>query len=83
MKYDRVEIRLDGDRRRRLSEIAAEYETSLSDAVRTMIDEAYEEVVRARRLEAARRLAALEVETPPEPEDLAHELERAHEPRLP
>ena len=48
--------------------------------VRGLIDDAYEAVMRERRLEAVQRLLALEVEEPPDPAQLSRELEAAHEP---
>lgn len=77
---DRLEIRLDGDRRRKLSEVAAEYKTVVSEVVRIMIDQAYEELVQERRRQAARALAAMAVEDVPDEEELSRQLSEAHEP---
>jgi hypothetical protein len=79
MSYERLEVRLDGEHRRKLAEVAATYRTALSETVRTMIDEAYEAVLRERRREAVRRLAAMEVEDVPDPEELSRQLTTAHE----
>ena len=52
----------------------------ISDVVRCLIDDAYEDIVRVRRKQAIERLIALNVEDPPDPETLSRELEAAHEP---
>ena len=52
----------------------------ISDVVRGLIDDAYEDVLRERRRQAVQRLVSLEVEDPPNAATLARELEAAHEP---
>ena len=76
----RLDVRLDAERRRRLDELAVQRGAPISDVVRGLIDDAYQGVMRERRREAARRLARLEVEDPPDAETLARELEAAHAP---
>ena len=76
----RLDVRLDDEQRRRLDEVVEDRGLPISEVVRGLIDDAYEAVMRERRREAARRLAALEVEDPPEPAELTRELEAAHEP---
>lgn len=76
----RLDVRLDDEQRRRLDEIVAERGLGISEVVRGLIDDGYEAVMRERRRKAARRLAELEVEDPPEPAQLSRELEAAHEP---
>ena len=46
----------------------------------SLIDEAYERVMRERRRQAAGRLIRLQVEDPPDAATIARELESAHEP---
>ncbi len=77
---ERLEVRLDQERRRKLAEVAAVYGTAVSEAVRVMIDEAYEGIVRERRRQAARELAALTIEDVPDDKELARQLADAHEP---
>ena len=48
--------------------------------VRNLIDDAYEDVMLRRRLNAVERLVALGVEDPPDAATLSHELEEAHGP---
>ena len=79
MSTDRLEVRLDRERRRKLAEVAAMRGTPVSEAVRAMIDQAYETVMRDRRREAALALSAMTVEDVPEPEELARQLEGAYE----
>ena len=76
----RLDVRLDDEQRRRLDEIVEERGRPISEVVRGLIDDAYEAVMRERRLEAVQRLVALEVEEPPDPAQLSRELEAAHEP---
>ena len=76
----RLDVRLDAERRRRLDELVAQRGAPISQVVRRLIDDAYEDVMRERRREAARRLARLKVEDPPDAATLARELEAAHEP---
>jgi hypothetical protein len=80
MVTERLEVRLDPERRRKLSELAAEHGAPVSEVVRQMIDQAYEETLRGRRLRAARELARLEVEDVPDPETLSRQLEGTYEP---
>ena len=83
MPADRLEVRLDPERKRKLAELAQERRMALSDLVRQMIDRTYEERLRERRLQAARELAALAIEDVPDPETLKRQLESAHDPGVP
>ena len=76
----RLDVRLDAERRRRLEELVEERGVPISDVVRCLIDDAYEDIVRVRRKQAIERLIALNVEDPPDPETLSRELEATHEP---
>lgn len=76
----RLEVRLDEKRRAQLEEIAGNRGASVSDVVRSLIDEAYEEIRRERIRRAVERLINLNGPTPPDPETLSRELEAAHEP---
>jgi hypothetical protein len=77
---ERLEVRLDEKRRRKLAEIAGSRDLPVSEAVRRLIDDAYEALRRERRLEAARVLTRLEVEDVPDPEELSRQLSGAYEP---
>ena len=65
---------------RRLEQLAVERGVPISEVVRRLIDDAYEEAVQKRRHDAVARLVRLEVEDPPDPATLSRELEEAHEP---
>lgn len=76
----RLEVRLDEKRRAQLEEIAGNRGASVSDVVRSLIDEAYEEISRERRRRAVERLINLNVEQMPDPEELARQLNDKYEP---
>ena len=76
----RLDVRLDVEHRRRLEELVAEQGMPISDVVRRLIDDAYEDVMRKRRLEAVERMANLNIEDVPDAATLSRELEKAHEP---
>jgi hypothetical protein len=76
----RLDVRLDPERRKRLEEMARDRGVPISDVVRSLIDDAYEGILRERRRKAVDHLVSLEVEDPPDPQALCQELEAAHEP---
>ena len=76
----RLDVRLDTEQRRRLEELAAARAKPISEIVRRLIDDAYEDVLRERRRQAVERLIRLEVEDPPDAATVSRELEAAHEP---
>ncbi|HLZ08115.1 MAG TPA: antitoxin [Chloroflexota bacterium] len=75
MLAERLEVRLDPERRRRLMEIATSRRIPVSEVVRQMIDETYQAVDRAERLRAAEELGRMEIEDVPEPDVLARQLD--------
>ncbi len=76
MKYERIEVRLDAEHLKKVSDLKAAYGSSTSDAVRRAIDEAYEKVIRQRRQEALERILASEgIEDVPEPDELKRQNE--------
>ena len=78
MTTERLEIRLDSERRRKLEELAEMEDESISETVRLLIDRMYETARRERRIQAVARLAALEVEDVPEPEELSRQLSETY-----
>ena len=80
MATQRLDVRLDRARRRKLQELAAEEGSSVSEAVRRLIDRAYEDIQQGRRRRAAQELGRLKIEHVPGPVALSRELEDAHEP---
>ncbi len=80
MATQRLDVRLDLERRRKLQELAAEEGSPVSEVVRRLIDKAYEDTQQGRRRRAAQELGRLEIEDVPSPMALSQELEDAHEP---
>ena len=80
MAIARLEVRLDQNHKRKLKEMADEQKTPVSEVVRRLIDEAYEESLTARRKRAVEEIAKLEIEDVPDPETVSLQLEAAHEP---
>src|SRR5437879_401474 len=70
MVAQRLDVRLDEEYRRKLGAIASSRGARISDAVRELIDQAYEEVQRADRMRAAIALGELEIEDVPDPDAL-------------
>ena len=93
MAIERVEVRMDKEHRRRLEALARRDGVPLSEALRRMIDDAYRDIhlspdelrqlrgaaERDRRLEAVRRLAALNIEAMPDPEELRRQLDATYD----
>ena len=75
----RLDVRLDSEHRRRLEILVEEKGEPISEVVRRLINDAYEEIMRERRIRAVERLVTLEVEDPPDPEQLCRELEATYE----
>ncbi len=80
---DRLDVRLDPERRRKLIQLVTARGRSVSDVVREAIDLAYEEAQREQRRRAARELTAMAVEEPPDPQTLCRELGGAYGGDLP
>ena len=72
---DRLEVRLDPERRRKLTELAAGMALPVSAVVRELIDRGYDESRREERRRAVARIAALELEELPEPDALCEQLD--------
>ncbi len=75
----RFEVRLDKECRERLDELAENRGVTAAEIVRQLIDNAYDDVLRERRLQAAKELIALNAEIPPDPAELSRLLETAHD----
>ncbi len=71
----RLEVRLDDARRSRLEEMAQTKGAPVSDVVRSLIDDAYEEISRQRRKRAFERLVNLNGEAMPDPDVLKRQLD--------
>jgi hypothetical protein len=80
MKYERIEVRLDPEHVRKVSELRAKYGASTSEIVRKGIDAAYEEIEAQERRELMTRLLGYELPyDAPEPEELSRQLDQAHD----
>ncbi len=74
MTLERVEVRLDADRKRKLNKIAEIRDESVSELVRQMIDRLYDEAMLEYRLELVRRMSEANVEEMPDPEELSRQM---------
>ena len=75
----RFEVRLDKECRERLDELAENRGITAAEVVRQLIDNAYEDILKERRLRAAEELIALNAEVPPDPAELSRLLEATHD----
>jgi hypothetical protein len=84
MAGERLEVRLDPERRRKLADIAEARGATVSKVVREMIDRAFDDSRRAERLRYVRQIAEARAEMVPDPEELSRQLDRTHDlPDLP
>jgi Ribbon-helix-helix protein, copG family len=79
MVAERLEVRLDQERKRKLEELAQDHQSSVSETVRKLIDRAHNEYLRERRIEAARQIGELEIEDVPDPDELSRQLAQTHD----
>lgn len=79
MLAERLEVRLDPQRRLKLERLAVARGIPLSQLVRVMIDEAYEQSLGEERLEAAMRIGEMAIEDVPEPDVLKRQLEATYD----
>jgi predicted transcriptional regulator len=79
MESQRLEVRLDPERRRKLRQIAETRGLTISYAVRELIDRAFEESETVERLRIVERLAALNVEDVPDPDELSRQLDSTYD----
>lgn len=84
MVSERLDVRLDPERRRRLNAIAKERGAPVSEVMRQMIDDAYRDIDHAIRMRAVDTLATLNVEDVPDPDELNRQLDTVfNNPNLP
>lgn len=83
MVSERLEIRLDKERRGHLERVAKDEARSISDAVRLLLDRGFEEWMKERRKLAVDRIAAMEIEEMPDPEELARQMDSMYDVDLP
>jgi predicted transcriptional regulator len=79
MTTERLEVRLDSDLKKKLDQIAEIREETISDVVRQLIANAYEDAMLERRLLAVQRIAEANVEEMPDPEELARQMNNRYD----
>ena len=79
MVEHRLDVRLDADHRQKLGAVAVARGARISDVVRELIDQAYEEFQRADRMRAALALGQMEIEDVPDPDVLSEQLQATHD----
>ena len=75
----RLNVRLDLEHRRKLEVLIEEKGEPISEVVRRLINDAYEEIMLERRIRAVERIGSLEVEDVPDPVQLSRELEATYD----
>lgn len=75
----RLEVRLEDEQQARLRRVAEARGRTSSEVVRELIDQAYEELDRAERVAAARRLGEMNIGYWETPEDLEAEIETMYD----
>ena len=79
MATERLDVRLDEDRRRKLDELVRRKRQSVSALIRGLIDREYESSLLELRRTAVREMALMEVEDVPDPDTLSRQLDRTHD----
>lgn len=74
MQRERLDVRLAPDEADRLRKVAMARGKTVSDVIRDLIDAAYEEIDRARRIRAARELGSMEYYDVGTPEEVRAEI---------
>jgi len=79
MTTKRLDVRLDQKHHKKLQELAAHEGVPVSEIIRRLIDRIYEDdILKPRRILAAKRLGEMEVEDMPDPDTLNRQLGRIH-----
>lgn len=76
-RTERVEVRLDAETRGKLERVARVRGSTVSELVRALIEESYEEEARGERLKAAERIGAAALEDVPGPAELKRQFSGA------
>jgi len=79
MTTERIDIRLDPERRRKLDDLTRLRGESISVVMRKALDHFYDDALRERRLEAVRRLSEMNIEDVPDPEELSRQLNSTYD----
>jgi hypothetical protein len=83
MVTKRFEIRLDQEREERLEYVAERDNLSMTDAFRRLLDCGWDEWMKEQRRLAVERIAAMEIERMPDPEELSRQLAETYDVDLP
>ncbi len=83
MVTQRFEIRLDPERRENVQYVAGQEGESLTEAFRRLVDRGFDDWMKERRRLAVERIAAMEIEDMPEPEELARQMDAMYDSDLP
>ena len=83
MVTKRFEIRLDPEREEHVEHVADEEGVSMTDAFRVLLDRGWEDWMKERRRLAVERIAAMEIEEMPEPDELSRQLAKTYDVDLP
>jgi len=78
MVTERLDIRLDPERRRKLTDLATSRGLSTSMVIREAIDRLYEDDMKVQRKRAVERIAAMNIEDLPEPQELKRQMNEAY-----
>lgn len=76
---ERVQFRLDRDRREKLREVVEARGVSLSEWLRAEIDRSYEDELARRRMEAVESMSRLEIEDVPDMKTLKRQIVSGHD----
>jgi hypothetical protein len=79
----RFEIRLDPQREEHVEHVAEEEGLSMTDAFRRLLDRGWDDWLKERRRLAVERIAAMEIEEMPDPEELNRQLDSTYDVDLP
>ncbi len=79
MKYERIELRVDEEHKRKIAELRERYGTTASDALRRAIDEAHEKMMIQKRLDIVKRMSEANIEDVPDPDELKRQILAGHD----
>jgi hypothetical protein len=78
MTTQRIDIRLDSARKRKLKDMAERRGASVSEVLREAIDRLYEGEVQDARRRAAQAIIAMQIEDLPDPAELKRQMNEAY-----
>jgi hypothetical protein len=79
MVSERLEVRLDPERREKLERVVEREGGSVAGALRRLLDLGYEDWMKERRKEAVRLIAEANLEDVPDPEELSRQLDSTYD----